>query len=285
MDLAIANKIIDFVFEEVGLYTVICDETGHIVAAKVASRVGNPHSGAQRLLREKLPEIAISKEEEEASGGLVKMGVTLPIIYEGEWIGSFGISGDLGYTTRIAKVLAGVIANELKQKAANTLLLEKAMQMNEAITAMATRIDKFNLAQERLTASMQEVVSTLAQSAEDVNKTDQVITTIQNVATQTNLLGLNAAIEAAHAGAHGRGFSIVAEAVRKLSDQSGQSAEEIKATHHNLQASMTKVLAFSEQSATITLEQSEATESITEMVMELRGIGEALQGMAKQGLS
>ena len=285
MDLAIANKIIDFVFEEVGLYTVICDETGHIVAAKVASRVGNPHSGAQRLLREKLPEIAISKEEEEASGGLVKMGVTLPIIYEGEWIGSFGISGDLGYTTRIAKVLAGVIANELKQKAANTLLLEKAMQMNEAITAMATRIDKFNLAQEQLTASMQDVVRTLAQSAEDVKATDQVITTIQNVATQTNLLGLNAAIEAAHAGTHGRGFSIVAEAVRKLSDQSGQSAEEIKATHHNLQASMTKVLAFSEQSATITLEQSEATESITEMVMELRGIGEALQGMAKQGLS
>ena len=284
MDLAIANKIIDFVYDEVGLYTIICDETGHIVAAKVASRIGDPHSGAQRLLRERLPDITISKEEEEASGGLVKMGVTLPIIYEGAWIGTFGISGDLGHTARIAKILTGVIANELKQKANNTLLLEKSMQMNEAITAMATRIDKFNLAQEHLTASMQEVVRMLAQSAEDVNSTDQVIATIQNVATQTNLLGLNAAIEAAHAGAHGRGFSIVAEAVRKLSDQSGQSAEEIKATHHALQASMAKVLEFSEQSATITLEQSESTEAITEMVMQLRGIGESLLAMARQGL-
>ena len=285
MDIDIANRIVDFIFEEVGLYTIVCDQTGTIIAAKVASRIGDVHAGAVRLLTERLPSIEVTQEEADASGGKMKMGVTLPIIFKDEWVGSFGITGDLGHTTRIAKIVAGVIANQMKNRETNALLLNKSMQMNEAITAMATRIDKFNLAQEQLTASMQEVTRMLARSAEAVNSTDQVITTIQAIATQTNMLGLNAAIEAAHAGPHGRGFSIVAEAVRKLSDQSGQSAEEIKATHHEVQEAMAKVLAFSETSARITEEQSASTEAITEMVMELRGVGESLLAMAKQGLA
>jgi len=285
MDITIANKIVDFIFEEVGLYTIVCDETATIIAAKIPARIGTRHAGVARLLAERLTCVEVTQEEAEASGGTMKMGVSMPIIYEGAWVGAFGITGDLGHTTRIAKIVAGVIANELKARDANTLLLNQSMHMNEAITAMALRIDKFNLAQEQLTSSMQEVTRLLARSAEAVNTTDQVITTIQAIATQTNMLGLNAAIEAAHAGPHGRGFSIVAEAVRKLSDQSGQSAEEIKATHHELQDSMAKVVAFSEDSARITLEQSEATEAITLMVMELRGVGESLLAMAKQGLA
>ena len=285
MDLAIANRIIDFIFEEVGLYTIVCDETGTIVAAKAANRIGNPHAGAQRLLAEKLPDITVTAEQEAASEGLMKMGVTLPIIYKAEWIGTFGITGDLGYSLPIGKIASGVFARELDEKEKNAQLLNQALQMNNAITAMATMIDKFNLSQERLSATMQEVAQMLAQSSEDVNTTDNVIATIQAIATQTNMLGLNAAIEAAHAGPHGRGFSIVAEAVRKLSDQSGQSAEEIKATHQNLQASMAKVLECSDHSAAITQEQSQATEAITEMVMELRGIGESLLAMARQGLA
>lgn len=48
MNKVIANKIVDFIFEETGLYTIVCDHNGIIVVAKVTSRVGNLHSGAQR---------------------------------------------------------------------------------------------------------------------------------------------------------------------------------------------------------------------------------------------
>ena len=74
MDLAIAQKIVNFIYEETGLFTIVCDDTAKIIAAKVATRVGTVHTGAQRLLSEKLPHITISKEEEEASGGVVRMG-------------------------------------------------------------------------------------------------------------------------------------------------------------------------------------------------------------------
>lgn len=94
--------------------------------------------------------------------------------------------------------------------------------------------------------SLQEVVRGLNHKSEQVR---EVIGYISEVANQTNLLALNAAIEAARAGEHGRGFAVVAGEIRKLADQTQQSAVQIGDTIGMMSSDIGQVVTMFEQSS------------------------------------
>jgi methyl-accepting chemotaxis protein len=94
--------------------------------------------------------------------------------------------------------------------------------------------------------SLQEVVRGLNHKSDQVK---EVIGYISEVANQTNLLALNAAIEAARAGEHGRGFAVVAGEIRKLADQTQQSAVQIGDTIGTMSRDIGQVAAMFDQSA------------------------------------
>jgi methyl-accepting chemotaxis protein len=101
----------------------------------------------------------------------------------------------------------------------------------------------------------------------------QIIEIITSVANRTNLLSLNASIEAARAGEAGRGFSVVADEIRKLSESAGQSAEEISKLIHEIQADTGQVADEMRQSSQVI---GEGREDVNTIAVSLEHISMAV---------
>lgn len=167
---------------------------------------------------------------------------------------------------------------------------ERTQQIKQCITEMYTAIEQAAAAVEQLTASSQEVAATSHETAniakianQKVKNTTDILDIIRRVAQQTNLLGLNAAIEAARVGEYGRGFSVVADEVRKLAVESQRSASDINSMLGGFRNAVEQVLKNVEQSHAITQEQAKATQEIASMLDGLQGIGNKLMSMTKNG--
>jgi len=134
-----------------------------------------------------------------------------------------------------------------------------------------------NLASEVSGAS--KVIGDLNQHAQEIST---ILATIQGIAQQTNLLALNAAIEAARAGEQGRGFAVVADEVRVLSQRTHSSTEEIKATIETLQLTTAKAVGLMDSSSKLAICSVEDADQAANALEEINQSVVLISDMATQ---
>ncbi len=125
------------------------------------------------------------------------------------------------------------------------------------------------------TGTVQSTIEKLAKQSDEISKIVDVIT---GIAEQTNLLALNAAIEAARAGEAGRGFAVVADEVRKLAEESGSSATKIAELVATIQTDMKEAVDASTQSTQSVAGSRQAVQQADEIFTSIKLQVEALAG-------
>lgn len=130
----------------------------------------------------------------------------------------------------------------------------------------------------RIRAQMEAIGSSMMRLSEQTQAIGQIIASVEDLAAQSNLLAVNAAIEAAKAGEQGKGFGVVAQEVKSLAEQSRQATERVRVILGDIQKATTAAVMATEQGAKAVDSGNRQTESAGETIQALAGsVTEAAQ--------
>ncbi|MGM7634367.1 methyl-accepting chemotaxis protein [Bacillus sp. Hm123] len=170
--------------------------------------------------------------------------------------------------------------------------LEKASQLYEVAESLSAIVEQTSGTINEVAASVNNladrvsnIVSKVTEVEEGAKEIGNISAAVRGISEQSNMLGLNAAIEAARAGEAGRGFSVVADEIRKLASSSKENVGQVDAITAKMQSMIVDLTESFDQINEITETQAAAIEQISATAEEISANAEQLSNMVKQSMS
>lgn len=187
--------------------------------------------------------------------GLPYLGAGVPIHAGRDLVGSFVTTTPIDHLEML-----GMVSEEI----------------NEAVKAAVTGITNLAASAQQLAASSTELASNTGSIEQEIRNMDEIMDLIKDIASQTHLLGLNAAIEAARAGELGRGFNVVAEEIRKLAGRTQTSAKDVSEKLYSIKGKINALLENILQVSAVSEEQSATTQDVNSSMQKIEPIAQQL---------
>ncbi|HCW52322.1 MAG TPA: chemotaxis protein [Clostridium sp.] len=176
--------------------------------------------------------------------------------------------------------VVGVLALAISLK--NKKMVENITRnLSESITNIYSGISNITQGVQELADTNSNLLNETHKAKEEAKNSNSIVGIIQDISSATNLLGLNASIEAARAGEYGRGFSVVAEEIRKLSVTSKESIDKIDEIIKNISCFISSIYCGIDSANDVSQNQSAALEEILASIQELEANSKKLAEIAK----